>query len=177
MRIRLVGAARGLFATKGYAETSTPEIVQAAAVTRGALYHHYPDKAALFLAVVRAEAAEVAAEIERSSDSAGSPPDALLSGAEAYFTAMKKPGRTRILLLDGPAVLGAGEMARIDGETGGGTLAEGLRAVGMDAALIAPTAEMLSAGFDRAALAIAEGADAAPYLAALERIVQGLVAE
>ncbi|MFX7731869.1 helix-turn-helix domain-containing protein, partial [Acinetobacter baumannii] len=58
-------AARALFVDKGYAETSTPEIVAAAGITRGALYHHFEDKRALFRAIVTGEALAVAAAIEQ----------------------------------------------------------------------------------------------------------------
>jgi AcrR family transcriptional regulator len=63
-RAALLQASRKLFVEKGYAETSTPEIVAATGLTRGALYHHYADKRALFAAVVEQEAATVAGEIE-----------------------------------------------------------------------------------------------------------------
>src|SRR5262245_23729049 len=68
----LIEAARKLFIEKGYAHTATPDVVAAAGVTRGALYHHFQDKQALFKAVVEQEAARVAAAIERGSPQSGS---------------------------------------------------------------------------------------------------------
>lgn len=102
-RTALLDAARGLFVEKGYAEAATPEIVAAAKVTRGALYHHFTDKRALFWAVIEREANEVAADIEARSADASSARDALLRGASAYFDAMAAPGRTRLLLHEAPA--------------------------------------------------------------------------
>ncbi|TWH24547.1 TetR/AcrR family transcriptional regulator, partial [Aminobacter sp. J15] len=87
-RAALIAAARNLFIEKSYAETGTPEIVAAAGVTRGALYHHFADKQALFRAVVEAEAAAPASVRQ-----------ALLDGADAFFRAMAVNGRTRLLLL------------------------------------------------------------------------------
>ncbi|NUS71372.1 MAG: helix-turn-helix transcriptional regulator, partial [Ensifer adhaerens] len=59
-RAAILDAARGLFVTRGYADTSTPDIVAAAGLSRGALYHHFEDKKALFRAVAEREASAVA---------------------------------------------------------------------------------------------------------------------
>ncbi|MEM8651768.1 MAG: helix-turn-helix domain-containing protein, partial [Pseudomonadota bacterium] len=84
-RAALIGAARALFAEKGYAETSTPEIVKATGVTRGALYHHFEDNEAIFRAVVTEEYLAVADEINASAQSApGSAIDALKQGGRGY---------------------------------------------------------------------------------------------
>ncbi|TIT98178.1 MAG: TetR family transcriptional regulator [Mesorhizobium sp.] len=88
-RTDLIRAARRLFTEKSYAETGTPEIVAAAGVTRGALYHHFADKQALFAAVVEQEAATVAAEIDRASPAPLSARDALIAGSDAYLAAMR----------------------------------------------------------------------------------------
>ena len=125
-RSDLIAAARKLFTEKSYADTGTPEIVSAAGVTRGALYHHFADKQALFQAVVEREAGAVAEEIERASPPALFPREALIAGSDAYLAAMRWPGRTRLLLLDGPAVLGRAVMDEIDARHGNRTLREGL---------------------------------------------------
>lgn len=166
-RAALIDAARALFVEKGYAETGTPEIVAAAKVTRGALYHHFADKADLFKAVIEQEAERIAEQIEAGSIDTTSPLEGFLSGADAYFSAMSEPGRTRLLLLDGPSVLGHAEMARIDSRTGGEELRKGLaNALSDDSPLLA-LSTILSAGFDRAALAIAGGTDAKDYREAM----------
>jgi AcrR family transcriptional regulator len=165
----LVDAARNLFVTKGYAATSTPQIATAARVTRGALYHHFVDKQDLFRAVVEAEAAAVAAEIEARDDTTaegtGTARGRLVAGADAYLDAMAVPGRTRLLLLDAPAVLGATEADAVDARHARRTLRAGLRdALGDpapdDAGLDALTL-LLSAAFDRAALAAEPAEDGA----------------
>ena len=175
MRARLLAAGRALFAEKGYADTGTPEIVRQAEVTRGALYHHFTDKADLFRAVVEAEAQALAAEIEAASADAA-PADGMLSGAHAFFAAMAAPGRARLLLIDGPAVLGPEEMDRIDAGAGRASLRAGLAALAPDLppGELAALSVILSAGFDRAALDIASGADPAPYLAGFSRLIMGL---
>lgn len=179
-RAALVDAARELFVAKGYAETATPEVVAAAGLTRGALYHHFEDKRALFRAVVEKEAGKVAATIETSAGDL-SAREALLAGAAAYFEAMAVPGRVRLLLLDGPAVLGVTEMAAIDAAHGGRTLEEGLAAALAPRRLgdkaIKAMAFLLSAAFDRAALEIDAGAARADYAYAIDRLIDRLIAD
>jgi AcrR family transcriptional regulator len=173
MRDALIAAGRELFIGRGYAETSTPEIVAAANVTRGALYHHFEDKAALFRAVIVAESERVAKQINTATQDCTSAAEALNTGTDAYLDAMIEPGRTRLLLVDGPAVLGHDTMDQIDRETSGGTIV-----VGLSAALERePDAEMLvlgrllSAAFERAALDIAAGAESLLYRNELKRML------
>ncbi|MDR7146032.1 TetR family transcriptional regulator [Rhizobium sp. BE258] len=170
----LIAAARRLFVDKGYAETATPDIVSAAGVTRGALYHHFEDKRALFRAVIELEAEKVAEEIESRSADAGSPRDALLTGASAYFDAMAAEGRTRLLLLEAPAVLGA-EASAIDRENAEESLRRGLAAMlPAAAAQLGPLTALLSAAFDRAAIEIEQGGVRADYEQAIAGLVDGL---
>uniref|UniRef100_Q07TS2 Transcriptional regulator, TetR family n=1 Tax=Rhodopseudomonas palustris (strain BisA53) TaxID=316055 RepID=Q07TS2_RHOP5 len=175
----LIAAARQAFIARGYAETSTPDLVEAAGVTRGALYHHFADKEALFRAVVEAEQAAVAGGIE-DAPGPGSPVEALIAGGEAYLAAMKAPGRTRLLLIDAPAVLGRAEVDVIDARHGVRTLREGLRAAIESGAIeplpIEATAQLLGAAYDRAALAIEGGADRSEFHAALRAMIEGLAA-
>ena len=175
----LIAAARKLFTEKSYAETSTPEIVAAAGVTRGALYHHFADKQALFRAVLEQEWEDVASEIENAFGPDGTDPrSALMAGSDAYFAAMRVPGRTRLLLLDGPAVLGRAVLDEMDSRHGNRTLREALLAMmeagSMQQLPIGPLTELLGAAFDRAALAIETGAPAADYRKTLTALIDGL---
>lgn len=177
-RAALLDAARKLFVEKSYAETGTPEIVAAAGVTRGALYHHFIDKQALFAAVVEAESRAVAEEIDRATPATLSARDALVIGGEAFLKAMAVPGRTRLLLLDGPAVLGRAAMDGIDARHGARTLKVGLAAA-MRAGAIATLpldalTALLAAMYDRAALAIEAGGDAKDLATVLAAVIDGL---
>ncbi|TPN53125.1 TetR/AcrR family transcriptional regulator [Mesorhizobium sp. B1-1-7] len=177
-RADLIAASRKLFTEKSYAETGTPEIAAAAGVTRGALYHHFADKQALFAAVVGQEAQAVADEIDRASPSSLEARDALIAGSDAYLAAMRVPGRTRLLLLDGPAVLGRAAMDAIDNRHGNRALREGLVAAMRANTMTRLPAEaltaLLAAAFDRAALAIEAGASTEDYRAVLMALIDGL---
>jgi AcrR family transcriptional regulator len=172
-----MAAARELFVENGFAATGTPEIVLSAGVTRGALYHHFGDKTDLFRAVVRAEAEAVARHVSVAGPHHALPEDALRYGMRAYFEAMTVAGRTRLLLVDGLAVLGPAEMRAIDRATGGAELREGLQKAMKcsDIVLVEPLADLLSAMADRASLAISCGEDRTFYEAAVDQVLDRLV--
>ncbi|WP_340526800.1 TetR/AcrR family transcriptional regulator [Cupriavidus necator] len=157
-RQALLDAARALFVSRGYGDTSTPDVCAAAGITRGALYHHFADKRDLFRHVLAEEAAAVADDIEAAAPAGLDAADALIAGAQAYLEAMTVPGRTRLLLVEGPAVLGLRETLVLDDANAARTLREGLEAAGVDPR--GDVAPLLSAAFDRAALEIEAGADA-----------------
>jgi AcrR family transcriptional regulator len=174
-RQALIDAARRLFVEKGYAETATPDIAAEAGVTRGALYHHFDDKKALFRAVIESEAAVVAEEIEKRAKPEMAPRAALLAGAAAYFDAMAVAGRTRLLLLEAPAVIGLPAVTQIDAENAEATLRTGLEACLPQAGvLLGPLTVLLSAGFDRAAIAIEAGGSREDYERAIAALIDGL---
>ncbi|MDR7096882.1 TetR/AcrR family transcriptional regulator [Hydrogenophaga laconesensis] len=177
-RAALISAARVLFESRGFAATGTPDIVAAAHVTRGALYHHFADKTELFHAVARQVAQEVADEITHRSKRRKTPLDALLAGSQAYFATMAEAGRARLLLLEAPAVLSAEQVMGLSETAGFQALQEGLREALGEGHAALPWRELsllLSAAFDRAALAIARGESAAPYERAIRLLISGLV--
>lgn len=157
-REALLLAARRHFAERGYADTSTPEVVAEAGVTRGALYHHFADKKSLFRAVVEAEHARLAEAINEAVDSdEPGPVRALIDGGDAYLTAMEDAGRRRILLIDAPAVLAQDVLDDINARYGLKTLVDGVDAAVTAGAIrdlpVEQLAQLLDAMFDRAALA------------------------
>ncbi len=175
-RQALLAAARALFVDKGYAETSTPEVSAAAGTTRGALYHHFIDKRDLFRHVLQHEAEAVRAAIDAAAPAPADPLHALIQGARAYLRAMTAPGRTRLLLIDGPAVLGHAEATAIDGAQAAAALRTGLSAVlGEETIALDALAPLLSAAFDRAALEIDAGADAQAVGEAMEWLLRRAV--
>jgi AcrR family transcriptional regulator len=105
-RARLLAAARAAFAEHGYAGASMDELTAAAGLTRGALYHGFGDKRGLLAAVVAQIDGEMAARARAAAASARDDWDALLAEAAAYIEMALDPEVRRIVLLDGPAVLG-----------------------------------------------------------------------
>jgi AcrR family transcriptional regulator len=168
-RQALVEAARALFVSKGYGDTSTPDICASTATTRGALYHHFVDKRDLFRQVLVQEVQAIAANIMAATPAHLTPREALIAGSEAYLAAMRVPGRTRLLLIDGPAVLGMDEIMAMDESNVAFTLRDGLSAALPDAQDVSIDAlsRLLSAAFDRAALETDAGADPEAVRAAM----------
>ncbi|WP_193318352.1 TetR/AcrR family transcriptional regulator [Nonomuraea phyllanthi] len=103
---RLVRAARELFGAHGYAPTSIDAVAAAAGATKGAAYHHFGGKLALFRAAFVAEQEEVAAALERIPASESDIWAALRRGCRTLLEHCLDPGFRQIVLLDGPSVLG-----------------------------------------------------------------------
>jgi AcrR family transcriptional regulator len=95
-----------LFGAKGYAQTSLDEIATAARVTKGAVYHHFDSKKALFRAVYSEVEADAQARTWAAAEATGSAVDRVVAGINAYLDAAMDEEVQRITLLDGPAVLG-----------------------------------------------------------------------
>jgi AcrR family transcriptional regulator len=138
-RQRLVAAARTLFAERGYAGVGTEQIVQAAGMSRGALYHQFRDKADLFAAVAETIHAEIAHRITAGAQADGpaDPMATLHAGVRRFLEACADPAVERILLLDGPAVLGWQAWRDLADHYGLGLLQHALQAA-IDAGAITP---------------------------------------
>lgn len=105
-RARLIAAARRAFAAKGYAAASMDELTAEVGLTRGALYHNFGDKRGLLAAVVHQIDSEMAARAKAVGAGQADGWQALLAEGVAYIEMALDPEVQRIVLLDGPAVLG-----------------------------------------------------------------------
>jgi AcrR family transcriptional regulator len=164
-RSALIAAARRLFVDKGYFGTGTEEIVSRAGVgTRGALYHHFPDKKALFRAVFEQVEQDLLTAVSGrlpAEDALTRLRDGLLGFLDASLT----PEVQRILLIDGPAVLGWQEWRELEEQYGLGAIQALLELAveegNLPAQPLAPLAHVLLAAIDEAALFIANADDPA----------------
>lgn len=184
-RRQLISSARALFGARGYAGVGTEEIVRAAGVTRGALYHQFRDKADLFAAVAEEVEAEISARISVGAGAATDPVEALRAGTRLFLDACADPEVERIILLDAPAVLGWEAWRDLAGRYGLGLVRLGLQSA-IDAGAIvpqpiAPLAHILIGALDEAALYVAGAEDPAAArqecAAIFERILRGLTTE
>lgn len=164
-RAALIDAARPLFAERGYAHVGTEEIVHAAGVTRGALYHHFDGKDGLFAAVFEAVEADLMTRIAAHAETVGaaSPLATLHAGVDAMLDAALDPGLAQIVLIDAPAVLGWQAWREIGWRYGMG-LTEDVLAAAMEAGELAPRpvrplAHVVLGALDEATLYVARAAD------------------
>ncbi|MCL9761624.1 TetR/AcrR family transcriptional regulator [Frankia sp. AiPa1] len=183
-RTALVAAGRRLFAEQGFAAVATEALVASAGVSRGALYHQFVDKTALFAAVVEAVEADVAARIAAEVAAAGStdPVVALRQAARIWLRICVEPEVHRVVLLDGPSVLGWAEWRELCQRHVFGMVRDVLT-WGMDTGRIrtqpvGPLAHLLMGASDEAALYIARAEDPdtarTEMTAALEHLLDGL---
>jgi AcrR family transcriptional regulator len=183
-RAALIAAGRRLFAAHGFAGVGTEAIVAEADVTRGALYHHFTDKTALFDAVFQEVEGDAA---RRLAEHALADPEAdartiMKRSVDAWFDACDDPEIHRILLVDAPSVLGWSRFRELCMQHVLG-LIETVLTLGMDAGTFArqpirPLAHVLIAAADEAALYIVGADDPAEarneMRNAVARLIDGL---
>jgi AcrR family transcriptional regulator len=129
---QLIDAARRLFGRDGYAATSIDAVAAAAGVTKGAAYHHFANKEALFRAVFEREQAEIAQALERAADAAPDTWVGLRLGCRTFLEHCLDPGFRRIVLLDGVYVLGWEGVRDLQHDHVLRVLTEGMRAAAED---------------------------------------------
>lgn len=123
----LVTVATGLFAQAGFAATSVEQVMQAADTSRGALYHHFASKTALFEAVLERVEADIAHAVVIASRGIADPVEALRAGCNAWLDLARTPAVRRIVLVDAPAVVGWEKWREIDARHGFGLMKAALK--------------------------------------------------
>jgi AcrR family transcriptional regulator len=159
----LIGAARRLFAERGYAAVGTEEIVREAGVTRGALYHHFAGKQELLAAVYEQIEAELTKQLAATLVPDASVLETLRRGADAFLDHCLEPEVQQIVLLDAPAVLGWEQWREIGARYGLG-LIEALIKAGIESGEIReqpvkPLAHALLGALDEIAMLVARADD------------------
>lgn len=162
-RAALVQAGRLLFGSSGFAATSVEDIARQARVTTGALYHHFPTKAAVFEAVFE----QLHAELMQASAAAAATADGAVEQLTAAFTAyldkVLEPEVQRIIVTDAPAVLGLARFTELDERYAFAAVVAALRAADESGALRVADpdtlARLLLGALTRAGLLIASSAD------------------
>jgi AcrR family transcriptional regulator len=181
-RDAIIVAASTLFGAKGFAATTIDAIAGTAGVAKGAVYHHFASKEAVFEAVLRRTSAALAADILAKVGQAPDVLSMLTRGTEAYFEACAQGPTGRIILQDGPAVLGWARWREIDEEHFGRAIPQAL-AIAMDQRLVdrqpvVPLSRLLLGAVTEAAAACAASDDPATtgreHAAAFRRLIQGL---
>lgn len=177
-RAALIGAARRLFAERGYEAVSTKEILERAGVSRGALYHHFEGKVGLFRAVFEAIEEDVC-PVSPDPPPGVEPIEFLRQTLASYVELSLDPELQRVTLLDGPAVLGYEEWHDLEVRYGLGVIQTGVQAA-VDAGQIRPLpvpelANVLLGATIEAALFVARSEDSEATLAAMIEVLDALL--
>lgn len=164
-RDALISAARKLWGQRGYAEVGTPEIAATAGVTRGAMYHQFADKAALFAEVVEAVEQDVMARMATlvAESGATTPADAIRAAVDAWLDVSGDPEVRQLILLDAPSVLGWPAFRDVAQRYSLGMteqlLTEAVKAGQLAEQPVRPLAHILIGALDEAAMVIATADD------------------
>ena len=180
----ILQTARALFASRGFAATTIDGIAAESALAKGAVYHHFASKESLFTAVMEAVQADVAnAPIPPSAARLTDPLDQIVAGVLRYLIATSEPGVRRILLIDGPAVVGWQKWREIDARIFGAAARAAItRALdGAKAAEIDAIVHLLMGSVTEAALVCAASsrpkAQAHAFVTTLRAMLEGVRAE
>ena len=181
-RATLLLVARELFTEHGYAATSTTEIADRAGVTRGALYHHFTAKDDVFRAVFEQLEQEVVDRVARGAAAGADAMEQMRLGSHSFLDACLDPAVQRVVLLEGPAVLGWDMWQEIEERYGYGLVAAAVdAAIGaglIDAQPVGPLAHVLFGALSQAGLTVARADDPAvartEMEAAMDRLLDGL---
>ncbi|MGA2474697.1 MAG: TetR/AcrR family transcriptional regulator [Acidimicrobiales bacterium] len=164
-RGRLISTARRLFAERGFAATSTEEILGEAGVSRGALYHHFPSKTDLFRATFEAVEDDLTAQVLAAAAGSGEtdPMRILELGFAAFLDQCVNPEVQRIVMLDGPNVLGWDTWHELDERYAFGTLKTVLTVAAqlgrIEEAAVDPLANLLLGAIMQAGMVVARADD------------------
>lgn len=181
-RTALIQAARELFTEKGYADTGTEEILRRAHTSRGAMYHHFASKEALF----RAALEDVEQEFINRLAEMGAPGEdvweEITNGCQLFLDVATEPSVQRMMLIDGPSVLGWLAWRSIEERYGFGLLRAFLGAAVKEGLIeeqpVGPLAHVLAGALNEAAILIANADDRKAARveagAAIARLLAGL---
>ncbi|MEB3069892.1 TetR/AcrR family transcriptional regulator [[Mycobacterium] vasticus] len=181
---QILTGARKAFAADGFDATSLDAVVESAGVTKGALYHHFSGKRALFAAVYEDEQRAIGHAVLRSARGGDSWQN-FVRGCRGFFDAVLDPGVQRITLIDAPAVLGWEAMRDLEDEHVTALLRQGLSTAISDGHLapqrVEPLAHLIHGAMCEAAMTVARSADprreSRDALSALERLLAGIAVD
>ncbi|MEV0348091.1 TetR/AcrR family transcriptional regulator [Nonomuraea sp. NPDC050680] len=172
-RDQLLAIATRLFAEHGYEGTSIEAVLQESGLSRGALYHHYAGKDALFEAVLEATEAGIGVKIVEAVAGITDPAESLRSGVLAWIRLAGDPVIQRIVLIDAPSVLGWEKWRAMEERYSFGMLKAALRATdAIPAGFLDLHAHMLLAAINESALLVARGGDRETAEAAVEEFLR-----
>lgn len=175
----MLQAARSLFGRNGFAEVSTGDIATLAGVSKGGLYHQFPSKTAIFEAVVLEAESEMGRKVGKAVARESEPVRAIQVALEVFLDGYADPITQRIVLVDGPAVLGWSRWRAICLEQGSSVLLQCLESAHAHGLLPqAPTealVHLLLGALDEAVLFVAASDDKEHAKADVMASVSGLI--
>jgi AcrR family transcriptional regulator len=179
-RGQLIEVATGLFADRGYEGTSIEAVLSSAGVSRGALYHHFAGKEALFRAVLEALSERITEQLTEVISGCTDPVEAVRTSALGWIDLAGDPVIQRIMLVDAPSVLGWEQWRAMDEGRTVGAMRAMLQAVSdtgrLPGELVGPFAHMILAALDEAAMVVARAPDSRVAVAEGRQAVEEFLA-